>query len=639
MTGRILSILAIAIASHINSLPGALHYDDAHSITENTAIRSAANILQLFVDPGLFSSEPSMAMYRPMVVLSYVLNFATGGLSSFGYLLFNLLLHALVAVVVLLFLEQWLAHSAAAWWGSAIFALHPANAQVVNYISSRSESLAALGVVGALYLLARQRRAWACSSYVIALLSKSQALVLLPLLWVRSGEGEATLRQRLLQWWPFAALAAVYLLIIYTNRFLPRSLAQDVRALDVQLFTQLKALVYYLQLFILPRNLSIEHAFVEGHQLLSGPVFFSLLFLGSVVFLSLRRANWVARGALFWLAAMSLTSLVPLNVLVNEHRLYIGSIGLAAGVVGCVVAAPKRSLLWGGVVYLGLLSMLTWQRNEVWRDEYTLWQDALKKAPHSFRAQSNMGLALLEQGLPDKAKTTLEKAVETNPFYGRTWNNLALAYEELGVYALADSAYRRALELNPDHVGFRANLGRLYLGQGRYSEAIGVLEVALNIDPNSRQARVNMGLAHQRAGRVGEAIAQYEHALAAGGLSAEAFNNLGLAYQDQGRLDEAERAFLAALRQEPGDFSLQINLRTLQLRKRGLGGVDLYEVLVEEFPQHLDLWRMAAAEYARLGRLQEAIRACEKILALEPGDAQTERNIERLKERLQRGAD
>ncbi len=638
MKARILSIIAIAIAVHLNGLPGAFHYDDAHAIVENLALRNAANIPHFFVDPGLFSSEPSMAMYRPIVALSYALNFAMGGLSPLGYLLFNLLLHAAVAAIVFLFLAQWLAHANAAWWGAAVFALHPVNAQVVNYISSRSEGLAALGLLAALYLLSRQRRLWACCSYALALLSKSQAVVLLPLLWV-GDRGEGSWRWRWRRWWPFAVITVCYLLIIYNNRFLPRSLAQDVRALDVQFFTQAKALVYYLQLLVLPYNLSIEHAFIEGRQLLAGPVVFSLLLLVSVIFLSLRSANWAASGALFWLAAMSLTSLIPLNVLVNEHRLYIGSVGLVAGAVGCIAAAPRRPLLWAGIVYLALLSALTWQRNEVWRDEYALWQDAIEKAPHMFRAQSNMGLALLEKGLPDQARLLLEQAVETNPGYARTWNNLGLAYEELAAYALADSAYRRAIQLSPAQVGFRANLGRLYLGQGRYGEAIGVLDAALALKPNSWEARVNMGLAHQRAGRVEQAVVHYEQALAVGDLSAEAFNNLGLAYQDLRRMDAAERAFTEALRQNPADLSAQINRRTLQLRRRGIGGVDLYEILVGEFPQHLGLWRMAAVEYARLGRLEQAIKACEKILTLDPQDGQTLRNMERLKERLSGAAD
>lgn len=638
MNWRIYSIIAIAVLGHVNSLSGAFHYDDAHSIVENLAIRNAANIPYLFVDPTFFSSEPSMAMYRPVVVLSYMLNFAVSGLSASSFLLLNLILHALVAAVAFLFLQQWLERANAAWWIAAIFALHPVNAQVVNYISSRSEGLTALGVLCALYLMSRQRRLWAGFSYVCALLSKSQAVVLLPLLLVVEGRG-GVLFERLQRWWPFAVLTTLYILIIYGNDFLPRSLAQDVRALDVQLFTQAKALVYYLQIMVIPHNLSVEHAFVEGRDLLVGPVIFSLLLLASVLFMALRSKSWAARGMLFWLAAMSLTSLVPLNVLVNEHRLYIGSIGLGVAALGSIAVLPNRSLLWAGGAYLVLLGALTWQRNDVWRDEYTLWKDAMRQAPHMFRAQSNMGLALLEKGLSEEARLVLEMAVETNPHYARTWNNLGLAYEELGAYALADSAYRRAVDLKPDHVGFRANMGRLYLGQGRYGEAIGVLDAALSLDPSSLEARVNIGLAHQRAGRVEEAIEHYEYALQIGGLSAEGYNNLGLAYQDLRRLDDAERAFSDAIARTPDDLSVQINMRTLALRRRGLVGLDLYEVLVGEFPQSSALWRMAAAEYARLGQLGQAIVACEKILQLEPNDARAQRNLDLLRKRFEPGAD
>jgi tetratricopeptide (TPR) repeat protein len=182
-------------------------------------------------------------------------------------------------------------------------------------------------------------------------------------------------------------------------------------------------------------------------------------------------------------------------------------------------------------------------------------------------------------------------------------------------------------------------MGRLYLGQGRYGEAIGVLDAALSLDPSSLEARVNIGLAHQRAGRVEEAIEHYEYALQIGGLSAEGYNNLGLAYQDLRRLDDAERAFSDAIARTPDDLSVQINMRTLALRRRGLVGLDLYEVLVGEFPQSSALWRMAAAEYARLGQLGQAIVACEKILQLEPNDARAQRNLDLLRKRFEPGAD
>jgi len=74
------SLFLLAVLSHLNSIPGAFHYDDAHSIVENRAIRDLGNILHFFIEPALFSNERNMAMYRPLVTLSYAFNYALDGL-------------------------------------------------------------------------------------------------------------------------------------------------------------------------------------------------------------------------------------------------------------------------------------------------------------------------------------------------------------------------------------------------------------------------------------------------------------------------------------------------------------------------------------------------------------------------------
>jgi hypothetical protein len=74
------SVFLLAVLSHLNSLSGTFHYDDAHSIVENRAIRDLGNAAAFFVEPALFSSERSMAMYRPLVTLSYAFNYAIDGL-------------------------------------------------------------------------------------------------------------------------------------------------------------------------------------------------------------------------------------------------------------------------------------------------------------------------------------------------------------------------------------------------------------------------------------------------------------------------------------------------------------------------------------------------------------------------------
>ncbi len=628
------SLFLLAVLSHLNSIPGAFHYDDAHSIVENRAIRDLGNILHFFIEPALFSNERNMAMYRPLVTLSYAFNYALDGLQPRLFLLVNLLLYGMVAVCALLVLERWLKNAYAAWWGAAIFALHPLNAQVVNYISSRSESLAALGILLALYLHARGQRSFSLAAYALGLLAKSQAVVLLPLLWVW---GQGQWRSRLYSLLPFVLLTSVYLGIVYANRFLPRSLAQDVRPIDVQFFTQVKALVYYAKLLFFPSHLSVEHAFHESQSLLEAPVLAALALVASLLFMALRSDGWAAKAFLFFLAALSLTSVVPLNVLVNEHRVYIGSLGFCAAVLGGLAAERRAALARWGWIYLLLLALLTWQRNSVWTSEYALWSQAAERGEMMFRTQSNLGLALYERGDLRRAAQVLERALELNAHYARTWNNLGLVYEAMAQYGRAESAYQQAIDIEAERAGFRANMGRLYLGLGRYGEAIQVLSAALEMNPHSVEARISLGLAHQRAGRVQEAIGEYERAL--DNLTYEAYNNLGLAYQSQGRIDEAERIFVRAIELDAGGETARVNLRLLQLRRRDLSALVLYETLVAEFPQQGGLWRALTDEYARSGRIEEAIGACEKLVELEPHDAQAADNLRKLRALLPRRGD
>ena len=59
-------------------------------------------MLRSFVDPGLFSRDPADAMYRPLVVSSYVLNHLIGGQRPAIYHATNVAIHVLAAWLVLL---------------------------------------------------------------------------------------------------------------------------------------------------------------------------------------------------------------------------------------------------------------------------------------------------------------------------------------------------------------------------------------------------------------------------------------------------------------------------------------------------------------------------------------------------------
>ncbi len=632
-TRYLFGIVALAVLSHSNSLPGSFHYDDAHSIVNNPAIRTFEVLPRILYDPAVFSGEPSMAMYRPLVVLSYVFNYALGAHSASGFVLFNLLLHAGVSLFAFLFLRSWSGDRWGAWGAAALFAVHPVNAQVVNYVSSRSESVAALGVLCALYYALNGRHKPSWMGYGLGLLAKSQAVVLLPLLWVVRPIKGASARPYI----PYVLITVLFLSVIYGNEFLPRSLAQEVRPYAVHFYTQIKVLVYYLYLFAMPNRLSVEHPLAESATVVPA-VWLSFLLLGSIAGWALFSRRWCARGVLFWMVTMSVTTLVPLNVLVNEHRLYLGTIGLCAVSVGMCTFLRQSVRYWGmGCIFV--MAVLGWQRNAVWETPLSLWSDAVQKAPNAFRAQSNLGFALIEMGAWAQAKSVLLEAVSLNPTYARTWSNLGLVYEEMGEYTQAESAYRRAIELGPRHSGFRVQLGRLYLGLGRYGKAINLLEDVGEGDVYTAEVYAVLGLAHQRAGRLEDAVLQYNKSISLSDDSYEVFNNLGLVYQDLGKDGAALSSFTSALERAPENIALQINRRQLLLRREGMSTLDRYAVLVREYPKQHQLWRAYASLLAEGGRLEEALKACQMVLTLDPSDQRVRQNLDQLRARVEAGTD
>src|SRR6266849_6204577 len=143
------------LAVYSDHFHNSFHFDDAHTIVNNAAIRELRNVPLFFRDATTFSSLPSNQSYRPLVSTLLAIDYSLGhGLQPFWFHLsiFTLFiaLTLLLAFVVHRLLDQagnsprngWIALIAATWYG-----LHPANADTVNYIIASSEVISALGVM------------------------------------------------------------------------------------------------------------------------------------------------------------------------------------------------------------------------------------------------------------------------------------------------------------------------------------------------------------------------------------------------------------------------------------------------------------------------------------------------------------
>ena len=170
----------ITFGVYANSLHNPFHYDDLHSIVDNPHVRDLGRIPSFFIDPTAFSAEADNAMYRPLLLATFAINYAISGYEVYSYHLVALGLHLGCVLLLGAVARQLLADQYAAYFAAALFALHPINTEPINYISSRSEILASFFFLLGLYAYLRpgQRRyLWVSLAFAGGVLSKSTTVV------------------------------------------------------------------------------------------------------------------------------------------------------------------------------------------------------------------------------------------------------------------------------------------------------------------------------------------------------------------------------------------------------------------------------------------------------------------------------
>lgn len=587
---RLVLLAAVALA-YLNCLDNAFQYDDKHAIVANPHLASAREIPAFFWHPEYFSADPEKAMYRPLLLVSLALNHAWSGEQTYSYHLVNLALHGLCAVLVWALLGQLGRPPGTALAAALLFALHPLATEPVNYISSRSELLAAALVLGAVWAEGAGRRWLGLGCFALALLAKESAIVLPALLLLRA-YSRGTWRSDWRRYLPHGVVGLLYLVAV--RGFLAKAVVgAPVRPLLEQWGTQAKALVYYLKLLALPHALSVHHGF-QVSSLVSVLPLLSLLLLASLALCgrALGRSAFVL-GAGWMLVTLAPTSLVPLNILVNEHRLYLPLVGLLIWLSG-LDGLPRLPGLWAGLALIGALLVV--QRNAVWRDEGTLWADALAKAPREVRPYVFLG------------------------------NHL----RALGQYEASAALLQQAVALEPDNLAARANLGTTLERMQRYEQAIALYEGILSQHPEQGEMRYNLARAYQEAGRFAQARAQYLAVPPTVPHYELVLNNLGVLQEQAGRPDSAYFYYGVALERAPGFADAANNrqrlLRLFPARAPELleqGGAALVEawcrqVLAGEPAQRDGLFFLAVALFTQ-GRYAESIAANQRLVELHPG--------------------
>jgi tetratricopeptide (TPR) repeat protein len=348
-----------------------------------------------------------------------------------------------------------------------------------------------------------------------------------------------------------------------------------------EILTPVLTLGYYLKLLIIPYPLN---AFVP--RLPRGD-FQSLIYLltgtggmAVLLWIFLRKIRTLyAVGAAWFVLGMAAPLMVPLAKVavtpVAERYVYLASGGflLMVSLGGYHGGRWIRSrwsvpIAVGGLaIVIGLFSVLTVDRNRIWRNEAVLWKDAVLKSPAAVLPHYNLGIAYRSIGRLEEAAEEFRTTLKLDPRYPLAHTNLGIVYKEMGRSEEAIQEYRGELELQSDQAeaSYKAhnNLGIVYKDLGRYEEALQEFQTALLRQPNSFKPHFNLGAAYEEMGRLDEAIREYRAGLAINPKDAKAHINLGIVYANLGKFREAVAELKTVVRLKPDDASARVVLGDL----------------------------------------------------------------------------
>jgi len=467
-----LALLAGALVAFGASLGSGFHFDD-YAIFADPALRSGWGWLEIW----------RLRQTRPLTYLTFWLNYQVGGRDPLGL------------VLVIFECLKRLVPARAAWIAAAIFAVHPIQAEAVDYIWGRSIMLAGLFCAASLWAWLEDRRWLAVLWFALALLAKEECaafpVVLALWEWRRASANQTG---KLKHAPPIAAMIvlafAAAARVVYATAVTPGAPAGLQAGISPWRYFLAQGVVIprYLRLLVVPYGFTVDP---EIHV---PPVW-----LGVAAWLAiLAAAVWLWKQAPRWPAALWLvagivlllpsSSIFPAADLAADRRMYLPLVAFATA-AGLWLAKAKLPAL--GAIVACALALVAVTRTYVWMSDATLWREAVRRAPDKIRPKIQLsravpaaealelltqaaiqapydpavaaetGRVFLEERLPDAALREFGRALALDPRNAQNYNNRGVALDELGQVAAAREDFERALALDPGLAEARENLEKL----------------------------------------------------------------------------------------------------------------------------------------------------------------------------------
>jgi hypothetical protein len=476
-----LLIVFAGTVAYSGSFSGAFIFDDYVWIVNNLDIRH--------FDSSMLCSS------RPLVGLTFYLNYLLSGLRVADYHLVNIVIHLACALLIYGILRNTfetlnvgespgIEKSLFPFAVSVLWVVHPLTTESVTYIVQRSESLMAMFYLLTMYCFSRgvkdgsRAHRW----FTAAIVSCSLGMACKPVMvtapfvvllydWVFSDKAVAVIireRRGL-----YAGLAASWI-IPFALLSVPNesSTSAGFGAVTVSplvyLVTQADVIFHYIKLVFLPVRLCIDYdwpaaAFSAGT--LAKVIAITVLLITSLVLFLRRKAAGLA-GFCFFIILFPSSGVIPLSDCAAEHRMYLPLLCVIALVLVSSgwVASRLGRVFWpaGGAFHNTMavllfpavlaLGFMTYERNNDYRSEETMWRRVVLSSPLNLRGHLGLGSVLLQKNSDEDAERCFslilgDKRYQDKTFATKYATELSMAYNNLGIIKFKHGRYGDARHL------------------------------------------------------------------------------------------------------------------------------------------------------------------------------------------------
>jgi tetratricopeptide (TPR) repeat protein len=625
-------IVTAGLIVYSNSLAAPFIFDDTRTILENQQIRRLSPLSVPLSPP-----RETPVAGRPLVNLTFALNYAGGALDPSGYRITNLAIHLLAALVLFgvvrrtLLLpsidERFRAHATnLAWAVALIWALHPLQTEAVDYVTQRTESMMGLFYLLTMYCSVRALEGRAPRWHVAAVLACAagmackESMVTAPVMvWLYDyvfASGIVLRRIRRLRL--YVGLATTWLVLAALMSSAPRTTVGLETPVSpwTYLLNQAPILLTYLRLTFWPRGLVLDY----GNPLpltltdvwLPLSVVVVLVVIAGVLIVRRSQVGFLAAWCFITLSPTS--SFVPIVTEVGaERRMYLPLAALVALLVLGVYRAwtTRVSVQHPAIGFAALatvclaLAAATFQRNTEYQSTVSIMKSTVERRPHSraYQLLANaymhtgdrdeairylqlsktdplsrfmLGIELVSAGQSAQGIEELERFLAeapAHPMAVEAREALGKVYLTTNQFDRAATHLREAVRLQPQRGASHGLLGRVFVQQGRLPEALAELQAAANLQPNDLETIRLLGIAQGQSGQLEAAAKSFRRAIELNPKSSRDYYLLGRAIAAMGQIAAAVPYFAQAVVLDPQNADARADLERAERDANAAAGI------------------------------------------------------------------